>query len=216
MDDMNLNLVEHLTPRVAQAIARAVRAMAANESWVVSSAAPHVGKSIAVHVPVLGHTLHLRWVVHATDVLQVSADQVGSATVQLSVAPTVYSSLAQLPFDIQRVMRHVQISGDAQLAEWVNRLVQQLRPDVWEDLSKIVGDVPSFYAQQSAKKIFNHLKSTVGALTQRTQHAMLDETPVLVRHVRLDGFAAEAQQLRYGADRLAQRIERLKLMQGVK
>lgn len=213
---MNLNLAEHLTPRVAQAIARAVRAMAANESWVVSSASPHVGKSIAVHVPVLGHTLHLRWVVHATDVLQVSADQVGSATVQLSVAPTVYSSLAQLPFDIQRVMRHVQISGDAQLAEWVNRLVQQLRPDVWEDLSKIVGDVPSFYAQQSVKKIFNHLKSALSTVTQHAQHAMLDDTPVLVRHVRLDGFAAEAQQLRYGADRLAQRIERLKLMQGVK
>ena len=213
---MNLNLAEHLTPRIAQAIAWAVRAMAANESWVMPSAAPHVGKSIAVHVPVLGHTLHVRWLVHATDVLQVDADGLGPATVQLSVTPTVYSSLAQLPFDMQRIMRHVQISGDAQLAEWVNLLVQQLRPDVWEDLSKIVGDVPSFYAQQGAKKILNHFKSALSTLTQQAQHSMLDETPVLVRHVRLDGFAEEAQQLRYGADRLAQRIERLKHMQGVK
>ena len=213
---MNLNLAEHLTPRIAQAIARAVRTMAANESWVESSAAPHVGKSIGIHVPVLGRTLHLRWVVHATDVLQAAVDAEGPATVQLNVSASVYSGLAQLPFDIQRVMRHVQISGDAQLAEWVNRLVQQLRPDVWEDLSKIVGDVPSFYAQQGAKKVFNHFKGVLGALTQQAQHAMLDETPVLVRHVRLDGFAEEAQQLRYGADRLAQRIERLKQMQGVK
>ena len=210
---MNVNLAEHLAPRMAQATARAVRAMAANEAWVVPSAAQHAGKSIAVLVPVLGHSLHLRWVVDATDVLKADVEQANPATVQLSVAPTVYSSLAQLPFDMQRVMRHVQISGDAQLAEWVNRLAQQLRPDVWEDLSKIIGDVPSFYAQQGAKKIFGHFKSAFNVLTQQTQRVMLDETPVLVRHALLDDFAEDAQQLRYGADRLAQRIERLKQTQ---
>ena len=195
----------------ANVVALAVRKIAANEPWVASSATPHVGKTIAVNMPVLGQRLQLTWMVDATQILVAqSFDKSTLATVQLTVAPSVYGGLATLPFDMQSVMRHVQISGDVGLAEWVNRLAQQLRPDVWEDLSKVIGDAPSVYAQQAVSGVFNHFKTALSALTQQAQYVMLDESPVLVRHSHLDAFADDAQQLRYATERLAQRIELLK------
>lgn len=211
----NFSFDKILVPRLTQALALAVRKMAANEPWVAMSAAPHAGKTIAVNLTVLGRELKLSWLVDANEIL-IAQELHMPATVELTVAPTVYASLAHLPFDMQRVMRHVQISGDAHLAEWVNRLAQQLRPDVWEDLSKIIGDVPSQYAQLGAQKIFNHFKKTVAAVTQQAQYVMLDETPVFVRHAALEEFAADAQELRYAADRLSQRIENLQRLRGSK
>ncbi|TDR31401.1 ubiquinone biosynthesis protein UbiJ [Hydromonas duriensis] len=203
-----------LSSRLAQMVALAVRKMAANEPWVARSALPHEGQVIGVALPVLGRVLDLRWRVSAADILHVVPAQT-PVSVQLDIAPSVYNSLAQLPFDMQRVMRHVHISGDAQLAEWVNRLAQQLRPDVWEDLAKVVGDIPSFYAQQGADKLFKHFKNMVSTLTQQVQHAVLDDTPVLVRHRALSTLADDAQQLRYATERLEQRVALLKQkMQG--
>jgi ubiquinone biosynthesis protein UbiJ len=196
--------------QLARAVAFAVKKMAASEAWVSSSAQPNQDKVIAVSFPVLGQTHRLCWRVDAHDALE--ALDAGlffeHANVTLTVQQTMYASLS-LPVNVPQLMRHVHISGDAQLAEWVNTLAQRLRPEVWEELAKLIGDVPSHYVERGIKTITQHIKQATRSLTEQAQYVLLDETPVMIRHATLDNFASDALSLRYGVERLEQRIARL-------
>ena len=189
-----------LDMQLARAVAFAVKKMAASEAWVSSSAQPNEDKVIAVSFPLLGQTHELCWRVDAHEILEaLDADLFFEhANVTLTVQPTLYANL-----------RHVHISGDAQLAEWVNTLAQRLRPEVWEELAKLIGDVPSHYVERGIKTITQHIKQATSSLTEQAQYVLLDETPVMIRHATLDNFASEALNLRYGVERLEQRIARL-------
>jgi ubiquinone biosynthesis protein UbiJ len=199
-----------LDMQLARAVAFAVKKMAASEAWVSSSAQPNQDKVIAVSFPLLGQTHQLCWRVDAHEILEaLDADLFFEhANVTLTVQPTLYANLT-LPLNIPQLMRHVHISGDAQLAEWVNTLAQRLRPEVWEELAKLIGDVPSHYVERGIKTITQHIKQATSSLTEQAQYILLDETPVMIRHATLDNFASEALNLRYGVERLEQRIARL-------
>ncbi|MGL4768152.1 MAG: ubiquinone biosynthesis accessory factor UbiJ [Formosimonas sp.] len=199
--------------KITQAVALAVRQMAAHEDWVRPSAAAQHNKTIRVCAELLGRPLTLTWQVDETLILR-PADAEATPDVTLTLLPSVYGAAAELPFDMNRIMRHVRISGDAGLAEWVNRLAQQLRPNVWEDLSGLIGDAPTQWLAQGLSHLTRQFKQTARNLTAQAQYVALDETPVFVRHAHLDEFAAEAQELRYALDRLEQRVALLAARRG--
>lgn len=206
-----MQLLHGLAPAVqmkmAQAVAFAVKNMAQDETWVSQSAAPHLGQVIAVSFPLLGHEQKLCWIVDAADILTPIDASTGfeMAQVTLTVQPSVYSNIT-IPVEMPKLMKHVHISGDAQLAEWINTLAQRLRPDVWEKLSRFVGDVPTHYVQQGVNHIQQQAKQATRSLTEQAQYALLDEAPIAIRHATLEAFGKEAQELRYGVERLEQRI----------
>ena len=55
----------------------------------------------------------------------------------------------------------IRIEGDVQLAAEVNWLIDHLRWDVEEDLSRIIGDAPAHMVVQNAKKVVEALRSFV-------------------------------------------------------
>ena len=56
----------------------------------------------------------------------------------------------------------VRIEGDVQLAAEVNWLADNLRWDVEEDLSRIIGDAPSHMAVQACRKLSGALRDFLG------------------------------------------------------
>ena len=52
----------------------------------------------------------------------------------------------------------VRIEGDVQLAAEVNWLIDHVRWDVEEDLSRIIGDAPAHMMAQNAKKVVEALR----------------------------------------------------------
>ena len=55
----------------------------------------------------------------------------------------------------------IRIEGDVQLAAEVNWLIDHVRWDVEEDLSRIIGDAPAHMVMQNAKKVVDALRSFV-------------------------------------------------------
>ena len=55
----------------------------------------------------------------------------------------------------------IRIEGDVQLAAEVNWLIDHVRWDVEEDLSRIIGDAPAHMVVQNAKKVVEALRSFV-------------------------------------------------------
>lgn len=193
--------------KAAQAVALAVAHMAAEHAWLDASVAEHQGKMIRVEVLLFGKPLAFSWQVVAGRVFDAKDASLNDvADVTLKLLPSAYAAAAELPFDVSKIMRHVRIEGDVGLAEWVNRLVQELRPDVWSDVALIVGKIPAYYMSQGFESLLLKSKQAAAAFTQRTQHVLFDEAAVLLRHKQLDDFSADAQALRYALERLTQRV----------
>jgi ubiquinone biosynthesis protein UbiJ len=56
----------------------------------------------------------------------------------------------------------VRIEGDVQLAAEVNWLADNVRWDVEEDLSRIIGDAPSHMLAQAARRLADGLRDFLG------------------------------------------------------
>lgn len=68
----------------------------------------------------------------------------------------------------------MEVSGDVMLAAEVNWLVDHVRWDVEEDLSRIVGDVPAHTLMRGVRGISDTLKSFIGA--KRNQQPAQEST----------------------------------------
>jgi ubiquinone biosynthesis protein UbiJ len=55
----------------------------------------------------------------------------------------------------------IRIEGDVQLAAEVNWLIDHVRWDAEEDLSRIIGDAPAHMVAQNAKKLIDALRNFV-------------------------------------------------------
>ena len=215
-------LASHVGYRLSQAVALAVRQMAQQESWVGESAEPHFNRIVDVVLPIMNVNHTLRWQIVPKEILlaqrvepELDAKTINAspANVTLTVMPSVYDELDGLPFDVkidtQVIMRHVHISGPSDLAQWVSRLVENLRPDVWAQLADIIGATPAGWAQQG----FARAKSDVLSLTEKIKSRCLDggelRPAVAVRHEKLDELSKDVQAVRSGVDALAQRVARL-------
>jgi ubiquinone biosynthesis protein UbiJ len=221
LSDKNL-LASHIAYRLSQTTALAVRQMAQQESWVGESAEPHFNRIVDVVLPMMGVNHTLRWQIVPKEILlaqrvepELDAKTINAspANVTLTVMPTVYDELNGLPFDtaldVQAIMRHVHISGPSDLAQWVSRLVENLRPDVWAQLADIIGATPAGFVQQG----FARAKSDIQSLTEKLKTRCLDgdeyHPAVVVRHAKLEELSKGVQAVRNGVDALAQRVAQL-------
>ena len=131
------------------------------------------------------------------------------ANVTLTVMPSVYDDVFdQWPPEISKIMRHVHISGESALADWVSRLVKNLRPDVWAQLAGVIGATPAGWVQQGAERA----KRDVQTLAEKAQNRFLDGEDgeaVAIRHETLHHWSDQIHQVRQGVDTLAQRVARL-------
>lgn len=206
---MNFINNQLIADKVAQLIAKSVQHMAINEDWL-KPATIYEGKKITLLATVLNQPLQLSWLVSEKQILKAIPVEESTSELSLTLLPSIYNALAEQPFDLNRVMRHVRIEGDVGLAEWFNSLVQQLRPNIWEDISRLIGDIPATYIEQVATYGLKQLKQSTNNLAQQAQYALLDESPILVRHEHLNELIHNTQDVRYQLDRLEQRLALLK------
>jgi ubiquinone biosynthesis accessory factor UbiJ len=109
----------------------------------------------------------------------------------------------------------VTIDGDADVAEKFRELLQRLRPDVEEELSLVLGDVP---AHQLAR-----LGSAAARWTAKAADTTLENLSEYLGHERGDlvsrnegeQFLRGVDEVREGVDRLQARLERLAARGGV-
>lgn len=82
--------------------------------------------------------------------------------------PDLVLTLTQTsPFDLARATARgdkpaVRIQGDVQLAAEINWLVDHVRWDIEEDLSRVIGDAPAHALADAARRVAQGLRSFVG------------------------------------------------------
>ncbi|CAN5287712.1 SCP2 sterol-binding domain-containing protein [soil metagenome] len=116
--------------------------------------------------------------------------------------------------DVQResaALRHLRISGNAELAQAVGQLARHLRWDVEEDLSRVVGDIAAHRLVNTARNLRSGVLQSGQRLAASVAEFLTEEQATLVPAWRQRELTLELRTLRDDLDRLEQRVGRLKL-----
>lgn len=103
----------------------------------------------------------------------------------------------------------VRIDGDAELAQKFRELALLLRPDLEEELSLVVGDVPAHQLGRFARAAFAWTRKATSTTVRNAAEYLGHERRDLIPRSEADQFLQGVDTLREDVDRLAARIDLL-------
>jgi ubiquinone biosynthesis protein UbiJ len=103
----------------------------------------------------------------------------------------------------------VQVHGDAEVANLYRQLFAAARPDVEEELSRLIGDFPARRLAQLAQRTFGWLQRTQRTAGENIAEYLQEESRDLVGKHELDEFLRGVDALRETADRVVVRLVQL-------
>lgn len=103
----------------------------------------------------------------------------------------------------------IKIEGDAHLAAELGKVLQHMRWDVEEDLSKLVGDIAANKTATAAKKTFAETKKQTINAAEMLSEFWQEEKLILAKKRHLARFNADVDTLKSDVARFEKRIEKL-------
>jgi ubiquinone biosynthesis accessory factor UbiJ len=133
----------------------------------------------------------------------------GSADAHLSGTPMSLLALArETPADVIR-RGDVTITGDGGVAERFQELIQLLRPDLEETLSKVIGDVPAYGLGQLLRRSVGFGRDSAHTVARNVGEYLTHERRELVPRAEAQAHLDAVDALRERVDRLAARVDAL-------
>lgn len=180
----------------------AINHLLKQEAWARDKLLPHAGKTLTFVVAPFTLSLSV-----TTEGLVALATPDALADVQITLPlSTLPQVLAQ---GTPAAMRQMKLEGDADFAQTVSYLTENLRWEVEEDLSKVVGDMAAHRIATDAKKLAAQARSAQEKITASMAEYWLEENPQLVRPRDVDTLAEQLRTLRDDVARMEKRIDRL-------
>jgi len=183
----------------ADAAVNVLNRLLARETWARERLAPFAGRSARIE----GGPFAIQFAVGADGTLEAGT---GEASVTLAIDP---AAAPQLLLDPQALLRNVRLSGDAEFAQALSFVLQNLRPEPEEALSRWVGDAASQRIVGFTRAAFAQAQEARRRLASTTADYLVAENPMLVARTDFEAFAREVTANRDSVERLVKRIEML-------
>ena len=103
----------------------------------------------------------------------------------------------------------IKIDGNAHLAAELGKVLQHMRWDVEEDLSKIVGDIAANKTVSAGKKVFAEAKKQTINVAEMVSEFWQEEKPILTKKRHVTQFNADVDTLKSDVARFEKRLEKL-------
>jgi len=136
------------------------------------------------------------------------------ADATLTGGPVSLLALAGESADAVLQRGEVAISGDAELAQKFRELARLLRPDLEEELSLLLGDVPAHQLGRLARLTLRWSRRAAATTLTNLAEYLGHERADLVPRNEGEQFLRGVDAVREGVDRLAARIELLSARRG--
>ncbi len=101
------------------------------------------------------------------------------------------------------------IMGDAHLAAEIAKILQNMRWDVEDDLSKLVGDIPATKLADFSRKTTQTIKETGTNLAEMLSEYLQEERPMIAKKRHVEQFNTDVDALRNDTARLEKRLAKL-------
>lgn len=166
------------------------------------------GMVIAIDVKGVERTLYLQPDTHG---LRCKIDHDGA--VQVRIRGTALDFLGLLRSRVSKqpvVAGQIEINGDLAAAQQVQNLLGRVDIDWEEMLSRLVGDTAAHKLGRAAQAGNAWVRQTMNTFRMNVSEYARYEAELVPERDQVDGFNADIDRLRDDADRLAERIRRLR------
>ena len=198
-----MNAVSSTHTIAAGAACRGINHVLSSEPWATGELTRHAGKTILLKM-LLGD---LCFEITPAGLLAVSEASDTSSLV-LEVSARALSELTGSTGSLrEQAFKAVKITGDADLAQLLGRLVGQVRWEYEEDLARLVGDAPANFAVRQGKKFVSASKSAASDLLSNVVEYVSEERKVLLNQRDFMAHKNELNELRDAVDRMEKRIQ---------
>jgi ubiquinone biosynthesis protein UbiJ len=136
------------------------------------------------------------------------ADAPALASADASFTLTAGIALRMLAHD-PHAWQQVEVSGDTELTREILYVVQNLRWDVEEDLSRVFGDVAAHRMASAAHELDRWRRDTVDSFARSAAAYWTEERPLIAARGNVERFVRDVDQLRDDVARLEKRIGNL-------
>ena len=144
--------------------------------------------------------------------LRITDDGTFGTAGEAEPAVTVALALSTLPLalaDPSAAMKDVRLEGDAEFAQALAFVLQNLRPEPEEELSRFVGDIAAQRIVGLARMSAAHWRDLAERMLDNTANYFVTEDPIVVPRAEVDAFNQKVDRLRDDVARLEKRIELL-------
>lgn len=171
----------------------------AREAWAREKLAPYAGRIARIEA--------------LPFVLDLAVAEGGTFTAaqgEPSVTVTVDgAALPQALVDPQAVLRNVRLAGDAEFAQALSQVLQNLRPEPEEELARFVGDAAAVRIVGFLRAALARAQDNAERLARAAADYFVAENPMLAARGEVEDFSREVARMRDDVERLAKRIELL-------
>lgn len=139
-----------------------------------------------------------------------AAESNASADVTVTVTPGLLPRLLTRDAD---AYREIEISGDKILAAEILDIAKNLRWDMEQDLSQVMGDILAHRVMQTGNSLVQWHTETARNLSQALMEYWTEEQPLLVKPTQIREFTDAVNALQNDIAQLEKRIKALKKKQ---
>lgn len=103
----------------------------------------------------------------------------------------------------------IKVEGDSHLSTELGKVLQLMRWDIEDDLSKVIGDIPANKIILSGKKALSSVKEQSVNVIEMVSEYWQEEKPILAKKWRVEQLITEIDTLNSDAARFEKKLERL-------
>ncbi len=165
------------------------------------------GRSFAIQVetPVGGRLVRLRLAAAADGLALDTGEEAADASV--TGTPLGLAALLAGRNDGRYTAAGVTIAGDAEVAASFEKLLRHARPEIEEELARLVGDVPAHYAARAAKRAVHWGRRAIDSLARNVGEYLTEEGRDVLTGAELETFHSAVDEIREHGDRAEARLE---------
>jgi ubiquinone biosynthesis protein UbiJ len=179
----------------------------ARETWAADRLRPFAGRRVCLRFPPFPDLA----LAIADSGLLARATGEGAPDLTVTLKP---GALPGLLARDDRLMREAEITGDTDLAAALQFVFRNLRWDVEEDLSRLVGDAAAHRAVSAGRAFAAWQKDTAQRLGDNVAEYLKEEAQALARPADVAEFGRAVADARDAVERLEKRLARLEAKRG--
>ena len=185
------------------ALVRAINHVLKHEEWALRDLKSHHGQVIELVLPIGS----MQWQIQDDSLIRLLSEVHPHPDLVLELDAHSFSALSAPQGTIKdRAMRAVKITGDAQLAQLIAKLSNQLRWEYEEDLAKIISDAPAHFVCSQAKRFAQATEKAAVDLQGNMVEYLSEEKKVLLHQRDFVSHKMEIQVVHDAVERLEKRI----------
>jgi ubiquinone biosynthesis protein UbiJ len=183
-------------------VLRSLNHLIEQERWAHNLLLPREGQSIAITLPIGDFQIEIQEGIFVN-----ASDRTNPPSVSLTIPQeAIWTFLKE---GKSGAMKFVKISGDIDFAAELNRLAADLKWEVEEDLSKILGDATARRVVLESQKMLRQTQLAMNDLKGGIRDYLVYEKSILVDSQQMRDFKSELRLLRDQIDRAEKKVNQL-------